>query len=450
LEREKQLEYDVLHDTLTGIPNRAWLTERLEELLQNHQEFGVLFVDLDRFKIINDSLGHLVGDELLKHATRRIQSVLPEFSMVTRFGGDEFVILLEESRNVESIIKFADLLQMQIQLPFHLNNYELFISASVGINLATEQYSHAEEILRDADLALYQAKQQGRGRYAFFIESDRTSVMTRLNLERDLRQALDRQEFYLCYQPIVSLETQKISGFEALVRWNHPSGELISPLQFIGIAEETGLINSLGWWIMQEACRQTQLWNQQFKDRPDLSINVNVSPIQLRQADFCQTLKQILQATELPNHHLKLEITEGCLLENIDAESNLFRQLQDLDIKLCIDDFGTGYSSLSRLHQLQVDTLKIDRSFVNQIGSESDSTEIIATITSLARSLNMHSVAEGVETQAQLEKLIKIGCQFGQGYLFSKPCDRHAAYQLLQIETIDSLSLDPADLDQLI
>jgi diguanylate cyclase (GGDEF)-like protein len=434
LEREKQLEYDVVHDVLTGLANRTWLTQRLQDLLQQQQKFAILFIDLDRFKVINDSLGHLVGDELLKHATMRMQSILPNSGTLTRFGGDEFVILLEELTDLESITKLADLLQMQLQLPFYLNNYELFISASIGINLSTEEYKLPEEILRDADLAMYQAKHKGRGRYELFTQSDRIAAMTRLNLESDLRRALDKNEFYLMYQPIVSLQTQQICGYEALVRWKNSAGQHISPSEFIPITEETGLINPLGWWIMQEACQQTQLWNQQLNNSNNinLSINVNVSPIQLRQLDFIKTLKQILIETGLPNHCLKLEITESCLLENIDSDTNLLKDLKDLGIRLCIDDFGTGYSSLSRLHDLRIDTLKIDQSFVKRIGSESDSTVIIETIISLAQSLNMHTVAEGVETRSQLDKLIAIGCNFGQGYLFSRPCDLATASKILQ------------------
>jgi len=443
LEREQQLEYDLLHDALTGSPNRTWLTQRLEYLLQQRQQFAILFVDLDRFKVINDSLGHLVGDELLRHSSKRIQSILPKLGTVTRFGGDEFVVLLEEITELETVTKLADLLQMQMQLPFHLHNYELFISASVGITLNTEEYQHPQELLRDADLAMYQAKHKGRGRYALFTKSDRTLAMNRLNLEQDLRHALERKEIYLLYQPIVSLKDQQICGFEALVRWKHPSGKLISPVEFIPIAEETGLINSLGWWIMQEACQQTQFWNQKLKDEfsfqvNSLSINVNVSPIQLRQTDFIKTLKQILLETDLPNHCLKIEITENCLLENIDSDANLLNHLKNLGIKLCIDDFGTGYSSLSRLYELPIDTLKIDQSFVKRIGSQLDSTVIIETIAALAKSLNMHIVAEGVETQAQLEKLMLVGCNFGQGYLFSKPCDLPTAYKLLQKQLLRS------------
>ncbi len=434
LEREKQLEYDVLHDALTGLANRTWLTQRLQDLLQQQEKFAILFIDLDRFKVINDSLGHLVGDELLRHATRRMQLILPEFGTLTRFGGDEFVILMEEYIDLESLTELADLLQMQLQLPFNLHNYELFISASLGITLATEEYTQPDEMLRDADLAMYQAKHKGRGRYELFTQSDRTAAMTRLNLERDLRRALDKHEFYLMYQPIVSLQTQQLCGFEALVRWENSAGKHIPPNEFIPITEETGLINSLGWWIMHEACQQIQIWNQQLNNlnNTNLSINVNVSPIQLRQFDFVKTLQRILIETGLPNHCLKLEITESCLLENIDSDTNLLQDLKDLGIKLCIDDFGTGYSSLSRLHELPIDTLKIDQSFVNRIGSDLDSTVIIETIISLSQSLNMYTVAEGIETRSQLDKLITLGCNSGQGYLFSRPCDLATASKLLQ------------------
>ncbi|MBD2176071.1 EAL domain-containing protein [Pseudanabaena sp. FACHB-1998] len=444
LEREKQLEYDVLHDALTGLANRTWLTQRLQDLLQQQQKFAILFIDLDRFKVINDSLGHLVGDELLRQASKRMQLILPDFGTLTRFGGDEFVILVQEYIDLDRLTELADLLQIQLQLPFNLHNYELFISASLGITLATEEYTQPDEILRDADLAMYQAKQKGRGRYELFTQSDHTAAMTRLNLERDLRYALDKHEFYLMYQPIVALQTQQICGFEALVRWKNRAGQQISPEKFIPITEETGLINSLGWWIMEAACQQTQIWNQQLNNPNNtnlsinnlsinnLSININVSPIQLRQFDFVKTLKQILMETGLPNHCLKLEITESCLLENIDSDTNLLKDLKDLGIQLCIDDFGTGYSSLSRLHDLPIDTLKIDQSFVKRIGSKSDSTVIIETIISLSQSLNIHTVAEGIETRSQLDKLIAIGCNFGQGYLFSRPCDLEAAYKLLQ------------------
>ncbi len=431
LEREKQLEYDVFHDSLTGLANRNWITQRLLDLLKQQQKFAILFIDLDRFKVINDSLGHLVGDELLRLATQRMQSILPDIGILTRFGGDEFVILMEEYIDLESLTKLADLIQMQLQLPFNLRNYELFISASVGIALATEEYSEPDEILRDADLAMYKAKHKGRGRYELFTQSDRTAAMVRLNLERDLRRALDKHEFYLMYQPIVSLQTQQVCGFEALVRWKNSAGKHISPNEFIPITEETGLINSLGWWVMQEACQQAQLWNQQL-NKANLSININVSPIQLRQFNFVKTLKQILIETGLPNHCLKLEITESCLLENIESDTNLLEDLKALGVHLCIDDFGTGYSSLSRLHDLPIDTLKIDQSFVKRIGLTSDSNVIIETIVSLSQSLNIITVAEGVETRSQLDKLIEIGCNFGQGYLFSRPCDLATASKILQ------------------
>ncbi|MEI6429301.1 MAG: EAL domain-containing protein, partial [Pseudanabaena sp. ELA607] len=433
IEREQQLEYEVLHDALTGIPNRNWLSEHLENVIQSREDFAILFIDLDRFKIINDSLGHLVGDEILKQATKRIRAVLPEFASLSRFGGDEFVVLVEEAIDLNTLTNLSDLIQLQLQLPFYLNNYELFISASIGITIShEEEYTHPEEVLRDADLAMYKAKHQGRGRYATFTHGDRVAAMSRLHMERDLRQALEQEEFYLHYQPIVSLETLHIIGFEALVRWHHPSGQPISPTQFITVAEETGLINSLGWWIMREACQQIHQWNQQLGVGNWLSVNVNVSPVQLRQVDFLARVKQILHETGLPYDLLKLEITESCLLDNIDGTNELFAQFKELGIKLCIDDFGTGYSSLSRLHELPIDTLKIDQSFVKRIGSAADSVAMIQTISSLADSLQISSVAEGIETQSQLDELIAIGCHLGQGYLFAKSCSAEDAWELLQ------------------
>ncbi len=436
LKRERKLEYDAYHDILTGLPNRAWLMQRLQYLIQNQLSYGVLFTDLDQFKTINDTLGHPVGDRLLKYASLRLQSILNPQTNVARLGGDEFVFLLEDITSMEEATKLADLVQMQLQLPFKLGNYELFISASIGINLGNQDYQKPEEILRDADLAMYQAKRKGRGRYEIFDPLVRHSAMKRLDLERELRQAIHRQEFCLYYQPIVCLKTQQIRGVEALVRWQHPSGKIISPSQFILIAEETGLINSLGWWILEESCRQMKQWHQEFSDGSSLFINVNISPVQLKQQDLVKNIKLILHKTGLLGCYLKLEITESCFLENTDAQLEALNQLRELGINLCIDDFGTGYSSLNRLHTLPINTLKIDQSFVNRLtaGNNGDgNTEIIEMIVALAHSLDMNTVAEGIEFEFQAEKLAYLGCQFGQGYLFSRPLDKQSLTQLLKV-----------------
>jgi diguanylate cyclase (GGDEF)-like protein len=431
--REQRLAYDAFHDTLTGLPNRAWLMQRLQYLTTQTQLYAVLFTDLDRFKVINDSLGHLVGDELLKQATRRLKSLLPARATVTRFGGDEFVILFEDIANLEEATNLADQIQSELELPFKLYNYELFVSISIGITVGTEDYEQPEDILRDADIAMYQAKHKGRGRYDVFNPTTRDAAIARLEMEGDLRRAIDREEFCMYYQPIFCLQTNQLCGFESLVRWNHPSGKLISPAKFIPIAEEIGLINALGWWILRQSLSQMKVWCQQFSDR-HLWINVNISPLQLKQINFAQNVKKILIDIDLPSNCLKLEITESCLLDATDSKPSALEQLKALDIKLCIDDFGTGYSSLSRLHELPINTLKIDRTFVNELEANADNS-IVSTIIKLAHSLNMDVVAEGIETEDQKQILRSLSCDYGQGYLLSLPLDTDEATSLIDITT---------------
>ncbi|GBO52832.1 diguanylate cyclase/phosphodiesterase with PAS/PAC sensor [Pseudanabaena sp. lw0831] len=435
--REQRLAYEAFHDTLTGLPNRAWLMQRLQYLTTQKQLYAVLFTDLDRFKVINDSLGHLVGDELLKQATRRLRASLPARATVARFGGDEFVILFEDIANLEEATDLADRIQAELETPFKLYDYELFVSISIGITIGTEDYQQPEDILRDADIAMYQAKHKGRGRYDVFNPSTRDIAIARLDLENDLRRAIEREEFCMYYQPIFCLTSNRIRGFESLVRWNHPSGKLISPSKFIGIAEEIGLINALGWWVLRESLRQMQTWYRQFldqtSDRTDnfLWVNVNISPIQLKQINFAQNVKIMLDELNLPSNCLKLEITESCLLDSSNIESITLEQLKNLDIKLCIDDFGTGYSSLSRLHELPIHTLKIDRAFVKELALNSNN-NIVTTIINLAHGLNMDVVAEGIETEEQKQILRSLSCDYAQGYLFSPPLDTESANLLLE------------------
>ena len=431
--REQKLAYDAFHDTLTGLPNRAWLMQRLQFLMDRKKLYAVLFTDLDRFKVINDSLGHLVGDELLKQATHRLQSILPEHAKISRFGGDEFVILVENIENLEVATRLADRILSELELPFKLYEYDLFVNISIGIAIGSEEYQQPEEILRDADIAMYQAKQKGRGRYDIFNPISRDLAISRLDLESDLRRAIAREEFCMYYQPIISLQANRIFGFEALVRWKHPSGKLISPSKFIPIVEEIGLINALGLWILRESLKQMQAWYQQFRERCDqfLWVNVNISPLQLKQVNFAGLVKQTLNDLGLPNHCLKLEITESCLLENADMEPSALEQLKDLDIKLCIDDFGTGYSSLSRLHEMPINILKIDRAFVTEL-EENARNSIVSTIINLAHGLNMEVVAEGIETEEQKQILQSLSCDYGQGYLLSLPLDSKAATSLIE------------------
>jgi diguanylate cyclase (GGDEF)-like protein len=439
LEREQKLGHDAFHDALTALPNRAWFMNRLQQAIdlsyrREDYLYAVLFIDLDRFKVVNDSLGHLVGDELLKSVARQLQASLRHTDAVARFGGDEFVLLLEDIKDIDEPTRVAERIQNQLRQPFNLNDYEVFTEISIGIIVSTMGYDRPEDVLRDADIAMYYAKAQGRGRYEVFDPAMQTVAMTRLQLENDLRRAIALQEFCLHYQPIVSLSTGQLSGFEALVRWDNPSGRIYPPAEFIPVAEETGLINELGWWVLQEACHQISIWQQQFPQTPPLAINVNLSGVQLKQVNLLNRIEEILQQTGIPSYCLKLEITESCILETVSREEKMLKQLKALGILLCIDDFGTGYSSLSRLHEFPIDTLKIDRSFVSRIGADNSGVEIIQTIVTLARSRGMDIVAEGIETPTQLQKLGELGCELGQGYLFSQPVDSFKATELLGLE----------------
>lgn len=431
---EEKLVHDALHDTLTGLPNRVLLMERLRHAMQLAQRseslFAVLFIDLDRFKVINDSLGHMIGDQLLIAIAARLSSVLRPSDTIARLGGDEFVILLEDVRDKSSVTGVADRVQQELALPFNLEGHEVFTAASIGIAFGSRNYARPEELLRDADTAMYHAKAQGRARYEIFDALMHTHAVTLLQMETDLRRALDRQELLLCYQPLVSLRTQNVIGFETLLRWAHPKFGMISPAQFIPIAEDTGLIIPIGHWILQEACRQMQQWRQQFPD-VNLIISVNLSSKQFT-PDLSAEIQEILQSTELPANHLKLEITESILMANAEAAITTLSDLQKLGIHLAIDDFGTGYSSLSYLHRFPIDFLKIDRSFINKIDTDGEQLAIVRTIITLAWNLGMEVVAEGVESQKQLAQLRSLHCDYAQGYLFFKPLGAQAAEELMK------------------
>jgi diguanylate cyclase (GGDEF)-like protein len=407
------------------------LLDHAMHLSQRHPNrfYAVLFIDLDRFKMINDSLGHTLGDELLKSVAQRLQTCVRDSDTVARFGGDEFAILIEELVEVDEAIEVAKRIHNHFSSPFNIQGYEMFTTMSIGIAPSTILYQQASHVLRDADTAMYHAKAQGRNRYAVFDPEMQTQVTARLQLESDLRRAIETQEFCLYYQPIISLSTGSLRGFEALVRWNHPQRGMISPMEFIPVAEETGLIIPLGWWVLQEACHQLSQWLSQFRSVPPLVMNVNLSAIQLKQVELLEKLEKVLQETRIPRNCLKLEITESCILETSTSEAQRLKQLKDLGIGLCIDDFGTGYSSLSRLHEFPIDTLKIDRSFVQSLSTSSG--ETVRMIVTLAHSLEMDVVAEGIETTAELEALKGLGCEFGQGYLFSPPVNSQTAGEWL-------------------
>jgi diguanylate cyclase (GGDEF)-like protein len=431
VQAQEKLLHDAFHDPLTDLPNRAWFIKRLEQAIAMHKRYpdylyAVLFIDLDRFKVVNDSLGHLVGDELIKSVAGRLKTTLRATDTVARLGGDEFVILLEKIRDLDEATGVAERIQAQLRQPYRLHEYEVFTAASIGITLSTMNYEQASDVLRDADAAMYHAKEQYKGRYQVFAPAMQARAIARLQLESDLRRAIEQQELCLYYQPIIQLSSGRLAGFEALLRWHHPHQGWIAPTEFIPVAEETGLIDALGWWVLHQACLQLHTWREQFPNHLTLTMNVNLSVQQLTQIDAVERIEQILQTTQLPGECLKLEITESCLLETADLAPTLLERLQALGIRLCIDDFGTGYSSLSRLHDLPIDTLKIDRSFVNHLES-SRYAEIVQTIITLARSLGIDAVAEGIETNSQLEKLQQFGCELGQGYLFSKAVDSQTA-----------------------
>ncbi len=440
---EERLLYEALYDSLTGLPNRILLMERLRQAVQAAQQgedtlFATLFIDLDRFKMINDSLGHSVGDRLLVDIANRLSGCLCPKDTLARLGGDEFVVLLEDLSNRESVTRVADRIQYALTLPFSVEGHEVFTAASIGIALSTTGYACPEDLLRDADIAMYCAKAQGRARYEIFQPKMHTRAVTLLQLETDLRRAIERQELQLYYQPIISLRTRQAIGFEALIRWQHPTRGMVSPSEFIPIAEETGLIVPIGDWVLRQACQQMQTWRQMFADRPPLMVNVNVSGKQFG-SHLTEQVSQILRDTGLDPHQLKLEITETLLMENAEYAVNGLTQLQKLGIQLAIDDFGTGYSSLSYLHRLPIDTLKIDRSFISRLDTDAEQLTIVRTIIMLAWNLGMDVVAEGVETSKQLAQLYALRCEYAQGYFFSKPLDAQSAEQLIRSQQLAEL-----------
>jgi diguanylate cyclase (GGDEF)-like protein len=443
---EEQLLHDAFHDSLTDLPNRALFMDRLRRAIhrtrrQANYRFAVLFLDLDGFKVINDSLGHATGDQLLIAIGRRLELGMRRGDTLTRLGGDEFAILADDIRDDNDAIHLAERVRHELKAPFNLGGHEVFATASVGIALGSTDRERPEDLLRDADTAMYRAKAQGKERHVIFDQAMHTSVVERLRLETDLRRALEREEFQVHYQPIVALRTGRIAGFEALLRWEHPERGMIAPSVFIPVAEETGLILPLGLWVLRAACRQVHAWQGRAAEFAALMISVNLSSKQLAQPDLVEQIDQILQETGLAAEHLKLEITESAIMEHPPSAAEVLRRLKDRGIRLSLDDFGTGYSSLSYLHRFPIDTLKVDRSFVNRLDGEDGDPVIVQTIVALAHNLGMQVVAEGVETEGQFELLKAMDCQYGQGYYFSRPVDDDSAGALLDArEPIASLA----------
>jgi diguanylate cyclase (GGDEF)-like protein/PAS domain S-box-containing protein len=433
---EDRLLHDAFHDALTGLPNRALLLDRLERSIvrmarRPEHRLAVLFLDLDGFKVVNDSLGHQTGDQLLIALSRRLETCLRQGDTIARLGGDEFVVLLDDLEDVKDALNLANRALQELERPFTLNGLELVTTASIGIALSGPSYSSAETLLRDADIAMYQAKSRGKAGYVVFDGAMHTSAMTRMKLEADLRQAAIRREFQLHYQPIVSLQTGRITGFEALLRWNSPERGMVPPDQFIPVAEETKLILPLGLWVLREAAEQLRRWQLTFGSKPQLKMSVNLSCRQFFQSDLVYQIERILLETGLDGRSLRLEITESAIMEQVETALASLARLKSLGIRLAIDDFGKGYSSLSYLHQFPCDVLKIDQGFIARMGAHGENSEIVRTIVALAEGLRLEVVAEGIETPYQLTQLRTLGCQYGQGYLFSRPLDSEAAGQLL-------------------
>lgn len=440
---ETQLVHDSLHDALTELPNRVLLTERIQQAIQSSDQdsiyqFAVLFIDLDRFKVVNDGLGHLVGDQFLRAIAHRLRHCLRPNDLIARFGGDEFSVLLDNIQDQMEAVQVAERLLVTLQAPFHVGEHILFASASIGIAIGSEDHQNAADLLRDADLAMYSAKGSGRGCYALFNQELHLQSIKLLQIESDLHRALELQEFILHYQPIIALDTGILIGFEALVRWQHTTQGFISPCEFIPIAEETGFIIPLGVWVLQEACRQLRTWHLAFPQQTALTMSVNLASKQLRDPGLIEQIDQVLAATGLDGSALKLELTESMLVDNIASVLQTLSSIRARGIQLSIDDFGTGYSSLSYLPRFPINTLKIDRSFVSQMPIDAENLEIVRAIATLAHSIGIDVVAEGIETAQQLEILQTLCCEFGQGYLFSKPLDSHSAAQFIEkSSTID-------------
>ncbi|HKB78138.1 MAG TPA: EAL domain-containing protein [Thermoanaerobaculia bacterium] len=430
---ESQLLHNAFHDSLTGLPNRALFLDRVEHALQwvhrsGRKPFAVLLLDIDYFKNVNDSLGHVAGDQLLLAIGERLSRCVRAADTVARFGGDEFTVLIESIDGVRDVNRATQRIHDEIAAPFVIDGQEIYTTASIGVAIAGAEYEKPEQIIRDADTAMYQAKAQGRGNSEIFDVQMRAEAVARLQMEIDLRHGLDRNELLLMYQPIVNLRSADIVGFEALVRWNHPKRGLIPPMQFIPLAEETGLIVPVGEWVLREACRQAALWRAQPLGR-NLRVSVNISSRQLSQEELAEVVRDALAAASLEPSALHLEITESAIMQNPESAFAIIEQIRKLGCNFAIDDFGTGYSSLSYLHRMAIDQLKIDSSFVQS--GEPKSAEIIRSIVDLGRSLGLEVVAEGIETTVQANQLRGLQCAYGQGFLFSRPVDREQALQMV-------------------
>jgi len=436
---EAELAIQTFRDRLTSLPNRALFMERLNQALLRAERrqltSAVLYLDLDRFKYVNDSLSHEAGDQLLVQVARRIRACMRPEDTIARLGGDEFVVLFEDMHSINDGLRVAERIKTAFEQAFTLHDRDLFVTCSMGLAVSTSSSMVPSELLRDAEVAMYRAKAKGEGAIEIFDPSMNAQALARLQIESDLRRGLERNEFQLYYQPLISLGSGMIDGWEALVRWRHPERGLVPPLDFIPIAEETGLIVPLGKWVLEEAVRQASLWRTKFYSDPPRLISVNISGRQFQHRDLVNTVMDVLDTSHFDPRCLKLEITESVMMRDPKTSLEAMNALRSLDIHLVVDDFGTGYSSLSYLKRFPVDTLKVDKSFVDGLGKDSESTAIVKAVISLAKALGMRVTAEGIETSEQLERLRALGCDQGQGYFFSRPVPAEAAENLLAAGT---------------
>lgn len=437
VEREKRATHDALHDPLTGLPNRLLFYDRVERAIARlarrpEEEFAVLFMDLDRFKNINDGLGHMVGDELLMQFARRLKLVIRPSDTLARLGGDEFALLLEDIRDPGEVNRVAQRIRETLKMPFQLQGHEVVVSSSIGIAMSKPGYDRPEELLRDSDIAMYRAKAQGRDQYVIFDQRMHEEAMALVKLESDLRKAVERNEFVLHYQPLISFAYQRICGFEALVRWQHPTRGLLHPAAFIDMAEETGLIVPLGMFVLRRACEAIKRVMDLYPERSWMHMSINLSARQFAAPDLVADVRQVIEQTGVQPNWLVFEITESVLMEDLDEVLPILEGLRDLGVHIEIDDFGTGYSSLGYLHRIPFDRIKIDRSFVGQMELGLEQVALVQTITNLARNLGVGVVAEGVETIEQCRKVAQLGADVGQGYYFAHPMPLHDAMMWME------------------
>jgi len=437
---EEQLIHDALHDALTGLPNRSLFVDRLSHRIRHSRRekdrlFGVLFLDLDRFKMINDSLGHGAGDTLLVETARRLELAVRPGDTVARLGGDEFAILLEDVQDPEDAVHVAERIQTSLKKAVKVENQEIVSTASIGIAMSETGYEKAEDVLRDADTAMYRAKSEGRARHEVFDSAMHARAVSLLQIENELRQAVERDEFRVFYMPIVSLATGRIDGFEALVRWQHPTRGIVGPQEFMNIAEDAGIVIQIDRLVLKRACREVREWQERYPDGERLTVSVNLSGKQFHHSDLVDVIRNAIQESGLPAPSLSLEITEGVLIDNTSTAGEMLGEMRKLGAQIYLDDFGTGYSSLSYLQRFPIDAVKIDRSFVSRMGPRAEGHEIVKAIVTLAHNLKMRVIAEGIETQDQLAVLRMLKCGYGQGWLFSKPISHADASELLLQET---------------